>query len=137
MVQIKNRRDTARGWRIMFTLCFYQDSRHKHPLQWMKKAIGIGYLHDRKDGMTEYRINGYHQAQRILQHMRPYIRFKKKQVEYALKMLEILDGQQFLSLSQQTRAQLADWFSKIRTNNYSFSPGNKFSAEEVKALLTQ
>ncbi len=137
IVQIKNRRDTTRGWRIMFTLCFYQDSRHKHPLQWMRDGIGIGYIHDRNDGITEYRINGYGQVKRVLQSMQPFIRFKKRQVTYALKMLEILDGQEFLSLSRDTRAQLADWFNEIRQANYSSGAGNAFSAKEVKTLLTK
>lgn len=137
MVQIKNRRDTPRGWRIMFTLCFYQDSRHKEPLQWMQSTVGIGYIHDRNDGITEFRINGYGQVNRVLMHMQPYIRFKKTQVDKALKMLEILDGSKFLSLSRQVRGQLADWLSEIRKANYSFSRGNKFTAEEIKVLLTK
>jgi hypothetical protein len=137
MVQIKNRRDTPRGWRIMFTLCFYQDSRHKEPLQWMQSIVGIGYIHDRNDGMTEFRINGYNQVKRVLTCIQPHIKFKKKQVDRALKMLEILDGNSFLSLSEQVRSQLADWFNEIRQANYSFSRGNRFTAEEIKLLLTR
>jgi hypothetical protein len=137
MVQLKNRRDTLRGWRIMFTLCFYQDTRHKKPLQWMQDMIGIGYIHDRNDGITEYRINGYRSVKQILTGLQPHVRFKKNQVEKALKMLEILDGNKFLSLSQAKRAQLAGWFNEIRRSNYSFSRGNKYSAEKVSELLTQ
>jgi hypothetical protein len=33
----------------MFTICLYQDTRHKKPLQWMRDTFGIGYLHDRNE----------------------------------------------------------------------------------------
>lgn len=136
IVQIKNRRDTIRGWRIMFTVCFYQDTRHKKPLQWMKELFNIGYLSDRNDGITELRINGYSQVKRVLSHMHPYIRFKKKQVEHALRMLDILENQKFVSISLDQKNQLADLFCKIREANYS-SCNRKYSVDEIKMFLTK
>ncbi len=120
----------------MFTICFYQDSRHREPLQWMRSVLEIGHLHDRVDGITELRINGYSQVQKILQSMQPYIRFKKQQVATALKILEAIEGKSFLSLSVKSRTQLADWFSEIREANYH-SSARKFSADEIKELLTR
>ena len=136
MAQIKNRRDTPRGWRIMFTICFYQDTRHKEPMQWMRDELGIGYLHDRKDRITELRINGYSQVRRILKGMQPYVKFKQQQVDTALKILEMLEGKSFLSLPVAQRSQLADWFNQMRDANY-VSSRRKFSAENIKALLTK
>lgn len=136
MVQIKNRRDTSRGWRIMFTICFYQDSRHKKPLQWMRDIFGIGYLHDRSDGITELRINGYNQIEKILKTMQPYVRFKKRQVTLALNMLGMLNQKSFLSLSLKQRSQLADWFNELRDANYKSSQ-RRFSPAMIKTLLTK
>lgn len=136
IVQIKNRRDTSRGWRIMFTICFYQDSRHKEPLQWMQDAFGIGYISDRNDGITELRINGYSHVRRILTEMRPHIRFKRRQVELALNILNVLEGQTFLALSVAKRQELADWFNQIRSANY-VSGQRKLSEAEIVNLLTR
>lgn len=135
IVQIKNRRDTTRGWRIMFTICFYQDSRHKQPLEWMREILNAGYISDRNDGITELRINGYGQVKQILSNMHPYIRFKSKQVAYALKMLEVLENQSFLSLPINVRFRLATWFNKLRAANYKSH--HKSSDERVLELLTK
>lgn len=136
MVQLKNRRDTKRGWRIMVTLSFYQDTRHRKPLQWMQEVLGIGYIHDRNDGITELKVNGYSRVRSILQHMQPYVRFKSYQVKKALKILTILEDKEFLSLSRQTRRQLADCYNALRNANYA-AHRRKFSDEQVKELLTR
>lgn len=78
MFQLKNRRDTSRGWRFMMTLCFYQDSRKDSPLYWIKEQLGIGYISKRNDNITELRINGFRQINSILCQLIPYIRFKKE-----------------------------------------------------------
>jgi len=85
MVQIKNRRKTKKGWRLMFTICFYQDSRHKKPLKWIKKIIGIGYLSERSDGITEFRINGFDAVRETLMALRPYVKFKSIQIKNNIK----------------------------------------------------
>ena len=59
MLQVKLRSDTSRGVRFMATICLYQDTRHAQPLTWMREVLGIGYITNRNDGMTELRINGF------------------------------------------------------------------------------
>jgi hypothetical protein len=118
MAQVKNRRDRPTGWRIMFTICLYQDTRHKEPLEWMRNLLDIGYIHDRKDGISEFRINGYGQVKRILEGMKPFVRFKKKQVSYALSILDMLEGNSFPSLSRSDRLRAANWMIKLREANY-------------------
>jgi hypothetical protein len=88
------------------------------------------------DGITELRINGYSQVRRILKAIHPYIRFKRKKVEYALKMLAVLENVNFLSLSKSKREKLANWFNEIREANYA-SHCRKYSAVEVKEILTR
>jgi hypothetical protein len=135
MAQVKNRRDTPTGWRIMFTICLYQDTNHKEPLEWMRDLLNIGYISGRKDGISEFRINGYSQVRRILEGIKPYVRFKKKQVEYALKILNVIEGKKFSSLSIRTREHIAGWIISLREANYK-SCQQKYSAAEIKNLLT-
>lgn len=134
MVQLKNRRDTVRGWRIMFTVCFYQDKRHEEILHEIRDLLNIGYVNIRNDGMAELRINGYEQNLYVLENMKPYIKFKKKQVNYAIKILKVINNVSFKSIPKTEKALLADWFNGIRAENYK-SSGRKHSPEEIKALL--
>lgn len=118
VVQLKNRNDTSRGWRLMFTLCFYQDTRHEKPLLWMKKKLGIGYISRRKDGITEFRINGYEATEMILKALFPYIKFKKKQAIYALEILSFLKLGNLFKLGKRDRRKIANRILKIRKENY-------------------
>jgi len=134
MVQLKNRRDTIRGWRIMCTICFYQDKRHEETLKKIRNLLNIGYINVRNDGMAELRINGYGQNLYVLENMKPYIQFKKKQVNYAVKILKIVGNIKFSDISKDQKAKLADWFNGIRKENYK-SSRRKYSSEEIKMLL--
>ena len=119
IVQIKKATDRTIGWRLMFTICFYQDTRHEKPLFWIREKFGIGYISKRNDGITELRINGYKQTQGILKKLYPYARFKKKQIEYSLKILKILEKEKSLSkLSKKDRTEIANAITKVRKENY-------------------
>ena len=118
MVQLKKRKDTQRGLRLMFTICFYQDTRHEKPLFWIRKKLGIGYISRRNDGITELRINGYKQTKEILERIYPYIKFKKKQARYLLKILRMLDGKELFRLSKQERQKIAKAILKVREETY-------------------
>src|SRR3989344_7632399 len=90
MLQIKKRKDGRAKMRFMSTICFYQDSRHREPLSWIRESFGIGYLSDRNDGITELRINGFKQVRDILKNLLPFIKFKKNQAEALYKASDIL-----------------------------------------------
>lgn len=90
MLQIKKRHDTKRGIRFMATICFYQDSRHEKPLHWIRKMLGIGYIHHRNDGMTEVRINGFKQVQDVLEKMLPHLKFKREQATSVHRACQLL-----------------------------------------------
>src|SRR5688572_23984390 len=91
MLQIKRRKDGNKKYRFMATICFYQDSNHKNSLLWFKEVLGIGYLSDRNDGMSELRINGYKQVKEILKELLPFLRFKSNQAEALYKATKLLD----------------------------------------------
>jgi len=119
IVQIKNRKDTSRGWRLMFTICFYQDTRHEKPLLWIQKKLGIGYISRRNDGITELRINGYEKTGKILKQLYPYVKFKKKQTDCVLKILKLLKCKKSLfELTKKERIKIANAILQIRQENY-------------------
>ena len=90
MAQVKHRNGTARSWHLMFTICLYQDTRHEEPLRWMRDVFAIGYISRRNDGMSELRVNGVASVRRVLTLLAPYVRFKKKQAQIALRITDIL-----------------------------------------------
>ena len=119
----------------MFTICFYQDSHHRKPLEQIRNKLQIGYLSDRKDNITELKINGYAQVGRILKELKPFIKFKEKQVKIALEILSIIGDNSFISLSRKKRAKIADLICELRNQNY-FSANRKYSDKEIRKLLT-
>ncbi|KKQ58266.1 MAG: LAGLIDADG homing endonuclease [Parcubacteria group bacterium GW2011_GWC1_38_17] len=132
MVQFKNRRESVSGFRPMITICFYQDKRHSNPLKWFRKLFGIGYLSERNDGMTELRINGYDSCEKILKNMKPFIKFKKKQVELALKIISKL--KKVSNITPKVILEIAKISDKISQENYS-SKTRKYSYEYFEKLF--
>jgi len=134
MVQVKNRRATKRGWRLMFTICFYQDSRHKKYLKWIKNKIGIGYLSDRSDGISELRINGFDSVRKILIKLKPYVKFKAIQLKIVLRILSLISGKNFAQLDKNTRLKIADLISDLQNRNYK-SGRRKFNKVKLRKVL--
>lgn len=118
MLQLKKRSDSERGIRFMTTICFYQDTRHEKTLYWIQEVLGIGYISNRNDGMTELRINGYKQVSNILKSLIPYIRFKKLQTLALLKACEILSNTKFSKLTKKQLIKLVDLILVIQSENY-------------------
>ena len=114
MMQIKKRGDNGKP-RFMFTICFYQDSRHDKPLAWIRKMLKIGYLSRRNDSITELRINGYQQSERILKALLPFIKFKKIQAESIIKSTRILQKKK---ITRADYKKLIEYVLKIQSENY-------------------
>ena len=129
MMQIKKRNDNDKA-RFMLTICMYQDTRHEEPLLWMRKKLGIGYISHRNDNITELRINGYKQTERILRQLRPFIRFKKIQAETILKSSKILQKKKILESDYK---KLVDYIIRIQSENYVTK--KKRSKEELLKVL--
>ena len=135
VVQIKNRSDSPRGWRLMVCLNFYQDSRHKKHLVELRNIIGIGYLSDRNDKITELKINGYNTVCQLIKLLIPYLRFKKVQASKMLEIGKIIGKKNLPDLSAKNRAKIAQLIIGIRNSNY-FSSQRKFSDSEIKNILS-
>ena len=132
MVQLKKRKDTKKKWRIMFTICFYQDSRHEEGLLWIRKIIG-GYLSRRNDGITELRINGYKKVYELLKQLEPFVKFKKIQVEAMIKILKILLKTSEDKLSIRDKKRILENLLKIQSANYSTR--RKKTRKELSKIL--
>ena len=118
MLQLKKRKDGQTTWRFMATICFYQDSRHEAPLNWIRSVLGIGYLTKRNDGMSELRINGFDQVRDILKDLLPFIRFKKIQTETLISAMNVLSGKRSNALSEKDRIKLVDCMITVQNRNY-------------------
>lgn len=130
MIQFKKRNDNEK-LRVMFTICFYQDSRHDKPMYWIQKRFKIGYISKRNDKITELRINGYKTVKKILKLLQRYVRFKRKQVSLILKAIEILENKKY---SRSTLLKIAKISDEIAKENY-FSSQRKYTYEHVKDIL--
>ena len=133
MAQIKKRSDGNRTFRIMLTICFYQDSRHADPLLWIRDVLGIGYISRRNDGMTELRINGYHQIRIILEQLLPFIRFKKEQARAMYALASLLESMPFRMLSERKIRYIYRQIIRIQENNYKSSSARR--SDEIKKVL--
>ena len=118
MFQLKKRIDTKRGLRMMATICFYQDSRHDKPLEWIRQVLGIGYLSRRNDGMTELRVNGFTKVRSILEMLAPYIRFKKIQAYTIISACTLLEHVSFTKLTTTQKRKVCEYAFRVQENNY-------------------
>jgi len=98
----------------------------------MKKIFGIGYISRRNDGITELRINGYEQVQKILQSLYPYLRFKKDQVRYLFHALDILNKKKIDRLTKKEKTQIVNTLVAARKQTYQ---SRKKKLEKLKRDL--
>ena len=118
MFQIKKRKDGKSKIRFMLTICFYQDSRRAKPLYWIKRVLKIGYISERKDGITELRINGFKQVKDIVGNLIPFIKFKKVQAKAIYSAANLLNCVKNKDLSEKDLHRLINYILVIQNNNY-------------------
>ncbi len=133
MLQLKKRKDGRTRWRFMGTICFYQDSRHEAPLQWIRSVLGVGYLTKRNDGMSELRINGFARIRTILKDLFPFIRFKKSQAKMIILAMDLLVDTRSNTLSEKNRRQLVEYMIGVQNENYVTK--RKRTREELLKIL--
>lgn len=134
MLQLKSRAKENLPHRLMFTICFYQDSRHKKPLSWIRDKFGIGYLSDRNDGITELRINGYLQTKNILGALLPYIRFKNIQARAMYEAASMMCDKRYLrKLNAVDKRKLLKYILDVQKSNYIAK--RKKTEQELSKIL--
>ena len=134
MLQFRKREGMKFKYRVKTTICFYQHQKHKLILEQFKQMIGFGYVYDRNDGMTEYRIEGHQRVKALLTWLLPYLRFKQYQAKQLLKAVRILQNRPFSVNDLLVICKMADQVSKA--NNAPRQRKHKYSSVK-KDLLRQ
>lgn len=133
MFQIKKRKDGKRKWRFMCTICFYQDSRHNKSLVWIREMLSAGYISDRKDGITELRINGFQQIKNIISDLLPFIRFKQEQAKAIYSAANLLSQKRYSDLDKKEILGLIEIIIVIQ--NYNYSSKHRKTKEELLKIV--
>lgn len=132
MFQLIRREDYVYGYQIRASIVFYQKSVNRLHLEWFKKLLKVGYIRDRKDGMTEYTIVGLKPVIKILRLLKPYVYLKRRHIELSLKIYSLLDNKKFDLVKFIRAAHLVDKFKDL---NYSRRRTN--TAKKLKNFLRQ
>lgn len=119
MLQLKRRSDTTKAVRFMTTICLYQDIRHSKDLAWIRKVLKTGYLTERNDGMTELRIQGFALCERVLLLLKPFIRFKRKQVSFALSACTIFHKKTMRTVTITDKKKIVKIMLSLQKQNYA------------------
>jgi LAGLIDADG endonuclease len=113
--QLVRRHDYAYGYQIRASVCFYQHTRGKAGLEWLKQQLGCGYIRDRAGAMSDYTIVGWSAVKRVLELVQPFVVFKREHVDRALDIMSRFDG----ALSPQEFLEFAKLVDAFATLNYS------------------
>ncbi len=118
MLQLHRRKSGKDDFRVKTVICFYQDKRHFKQLEWFRKILGCGYIYTRSDGISELRIEGFQRVFEVLTKLKPFIRFKRKQLDLMLKLIPQLQLKEILV------GNIGSWIQKMQGYNYYSSQRN-------------
>ena len=113
--QIVSRPDYKLKFQIRSSIAFYQDTRNKKILEWLKEIFEAGYIRHRKTGISDYTIVEPKEVRKILELLRPYVKLKKKQVELGIKILNKLESEK----SKENLLEVCKLVDKFKKLNYS------------------
>jgi len=86
MFQLVRRKDYVLGYQVRASIVFYQKTKNKEILNWLKGKLQYGYIRDRNDEMTEYTIVGKNYVIEILRELYPYLKLKRNHANVAFKI---------------------------------------------------
>lgn len=111
--QLIPRKDYKQKFQIRTSIAFYQKTNNAKVLEWLKEQFGnIGYIRQRKTGMSDYTIVDSKEVFKILKTLQPYVILKKEHVKLGLEILQRMqNNSNFLET-----CRLVDKFKDI---NYS------------------
>lgn len=89
MLQLKPREAMRYKFRVKTSVVFYQHSKNFESMNKLRQIIGMGYIHQRNDCMSEIRIEGFAQVSKLLKQLQKYIFFKKKQLCLMLEAIAL------------------------------------------------
>lgn len=86
--QIVRRKDYRLKFQIRVTITFFQKSSRHWMVLWLKKKLQFGTIRKRNDGISEYVVVGPKDVEIILEHIRPYLKIKRRQAVLALQIIK-------------------------------------------------
>lgn len=132
MLQLVYRKDYKFGYQIRASIVFYQNSKYRNFLFWLKEKFKVGYIRDRKDNISEYTIVGIMHVKDILLQLKPFIKLKGSQLQLTLKIISQMPktGRQMTADSLYKLSLEVDKFLEL---NYSKKRTN--TSEKVREFL--
>ena len=107
-LQLVRQHEYRYGFYVRVSVSFHQHQSGRAGLEWLKEQLEEGYLRDRAGQMSDYVITSRPVIRTLLTAIAPYVVFKRRQVEQALKLLdaiEAIDGpEKFLAVARQVEA---------------------------------
>nr|ACU12337.1 hypothetical protein [Trebouxia gelatinosa] len=110
--QIVRRKDYLFKFQIRISITFFQKTSRHWFILWLHKKLQLGTIRKRPDGMSEYTIIGPQNVEIVLEHIKPYLKIKRKQAILALHIIKNKSKSQDLN-SFLKCCQLADKFSVL------------------------
>ena len=107
-LQLVRQREYRYGFYVRVSVSFHQHQSGRAGLEWLKEQLRAGYLRDRAVQMSDYVITSRPVIRTLLTEIAPYVVFKKRQVEQALKLLDAIEAidspETFLAVARQVEA---------------------------------
>ncbi len=130
-LQLVRRKDYRLGYQIRPSVVFYQRSKQREFLRWLKSVLRYGSIRDRKDGVSEYVILELRAVLAVLQSLRSYIHLKAEQCELAIEVLTELQKAQRISAEEfLVLAKKVDQFTELNC-----SKKRTIKSAQVEAFL--
>ena len=132
MLQLIFRHDYRLGYQIRASIVFYQKTKYRNFLEWLKKRLDYGYIRNRNDDMSEYTIVGASPVNEILKLLYPYLRLKKQHAEVAMSVLDQMPESGW-KMKPKLLLELSREVDKFAYLNYSKRRTN--TSEKVEEFL--
>lgn len=120
-VQLKPNSTYRYGFQVAPYIVLFQSQKSNEKFAKLCETIGLGYIRQRKDGISEYIIGRTDEIRAFLKIVESYTILKVKQVEL---MLQILDAKEGVK-SKEDFQQLAKLVDRFRELNYSKKRKNR------------
>ena len=128
-VQVKPNTSYRYGFQISPSVVFFQSTKEKSKISEIHDIFGVGYLRDRKDGITEWVVGDRKSIEFVVKNTLPFLRLKKEQAQL---MLDVLDSKSKIK-TEESFIELVEKIDRFKTLNYSKKRKN--DKEKVLARL--
>ena len=119
-LQIIKQREYRYGFYVRVSVSFHQHTSGRAGLEWLHGQLKVGYLRNRAGQMSDYIITPRIAIRKLLVAIAPYVIFKRKQVKYALEIMDEIEktnsSESFLAVTKKVDAFSSLNRSKRRKN---------------------